>query len=293
MKKTPKKSYSDFFPSDKMLLSSLWDTKDLYSFMQDYCKYEYGFDKVRIWKGFGYMATNPITESLVESIKDKEYKVKARLITPEKYGEADIDDYLKSTHTLIVEIGEALKEDKVDDKLYGYCEECVKKNTLTISCVCGEVIYCSNRCRIDDQSYHHKTCSKAFDSDDDEEYDKTSTVGIPKAGLDNLGNTCYMNSTLQALFSLDYLRQFFTSNDYLKHLDEKERAESNCVMLRKLSKGLKQLCEEESVATPWAIKGQIDYNLTPVILLLSSSKGTSSTTPMTFWSTSSTLSTIT
>jgi hypothetical protein len=43
-----------------MLLPNLWGYKELYTFFQEYCKHEYGFDNIRIWKGFSYTATHPI-----------------------------------------------------------------------------------------------------------------------------------------------------------------------------------------------------------------------------------------
>lgn len=50
-------------------------------------------------------------------------------------------------------------------------------------------------------------------------------------------------------------------------------------MLRKLSKTFKALALEKDAYAPWSLKGQIDYNLTPVIYLLYSLKEISSTMP--------------
>lgn len=122
-----------------------------------------------------------------------------------------------------MEIGEFLNPDESEEEeLKGYCEECVEKKPLTISCVCKEVVYCTNKCRTNDQAFHYNTCERAFDSDDDEESEKISLELQPTAGLENLGNTCYMNSTIQALLSVPSFSLFFSANQYSQQMNEKE-----------------------------------------------------------------------
>ena len=70
--------------------------------------------------------------------------------------------------------------------------------------------------------FHSYTCKTAYDSDDDEEYENKVEDLMPLAGLDNLANTCYMNSILQVLISINEIRSFFTTNAYLQFMEEKE-----------------------------------------------------------------------
>lgn len=78
---------------------------------------------------------------------------------------------------------------------------------------------------MDDQVFHFKSCKLAFNEVDDEEYKKKKVKGVSdvsRCGLKNLGNTCYMNSSLQTFLGLGFLVDFITSNQYVGCLSEKE-----------------------------------------------------------------------
>ena len=78
------------------------------------------------------------------------------------------------------------------------------------------MFYCSAQCRCDDQYWHYKACSKAYDSSDDEEYQDKKKPGLSLCGLKNLGNTCYMNSSIQLVLSIEPLKNYLLSNKFIE-----------------------------------------------------------------------------
>eukprot|EP01034_Spumella_vulgaris_P035020 gene35020-43181_t len=50
---------------------------------------------------------------------------------------------------------------------------------------------------------------------------RKSRIGRGVVGLDNLGNTCYLNSSLQALLHIDHLVDYFLSQSYLRDINVK------------------------------------------------------------------------
>lgn len=140
------------------------------------------------------------------------------------------------------------------------CIVCRDNTKTTSRCAsCKSAIYCSSKCQTIHWTYHRKVCSKLKEIGDlwrhreDEKNIKLltnvalknanidaklpfgtnnksnmiSTPSIPwlnlsgKTGLNNIGNSCYLNSALQCLSHIIPLTSYFVSNKYIPHINTK------------------------------------------------------------------------
>lgn len=88
---------------------------------------------------------------------------------------------------------------KEEDAVIGECEYCQQKNILRAICECKMVKYCDQDCLDKDIIYHKDNCHLQTDTElkiDNEDMKMTSMSYKGVIGLVNLGNTCYMNSSL-------------------------------------------------------------------------------------------------
>lgn len=88
---------------------------------------------------------------------------------------------------------------------------------MKISCQCGRADYCSEECKFKDSKYHVRVCKFADEVDAKSPIDMTFTEGSRRGltGLQNLGNTCFMNSCLQCLSNTIPLTEYFLSGSFL------------------------------------------------------------------------------
>lgn len=95
----------------------------------------------------------------------------------------------------------AFRYNKNEKLVIGVCEYCNKKNIMRSICKCKNVKYCDDSCLEKDKRFHVDKCSATADQelqqDDDDQINEDSKQGM--VGLYNMGNTCYMNSSIQCL----------------------------------------------------------------------------------------------
>ena len=105
------------------------------------------------------------------------------------------------------------------------CNYCHYRDYVYSGCICNKVFYCNENCRKKDFSNHMITCKKGlfdsmkkknenlskiiFDRKVNYEKNKNEEKNFPILGLSNLGNSCYMNASLQCFFAIKELTNYF------------------------------------------------------------------------------------
>lgn len=92
---------------------------------------------------------------------------------------------------------------------------------LKVACNCKQAHYCDTDCQNEDRLYHEEVCS-FLNRCDKETFSLTKVTKHSRqglAGINNLGNTCYMNSANQCLSNIPHLRSFLFSDQMLEEIN--------------------------------------------------------------------------
>ncbi|KAL4449252.1 hypothetical protein ABPG74_015634 [Tetrahymena malaccensis] len=229
--------------------------------LKDLMKKQFSVDKVRIWRYDASQKKEEIQLQTGKQVKQKQYQIRARELVEQQIGEhLVLQDIIKNHYCLIIELpikgsfqlAQSNQSQIANGKFQGICEYCTKLLELSVRCVCKQVAYCSQNCKYKDQDFHSHTCDVAADSESDEEMNSLPLEISGKAGLKNIGNTCYLAAALQNIYMSPEFSQKFTMNE-INQIPNKK-----CKLLQKFSKLLKEMTmlNEESIE-PWSFKTQL------------------------------------
>ena len=187
----------------------------------------------------------------IDEIFYLEYNEKAKL---EEIELADTDtslvEFSYDDSTWIFEVK------KIEQK-EGKCEWCNQRKNLRYFCSCKDVWYCCENCKDRDKIHHKNLCKKRFEI---EESDMKETVRSKKGlvGLQNLGNTCFMNTALQCVSNCYELTQYFLNDYYKNHINPDNPIGTGGVLAKAYANFLKNMWYGDSnVFSPWNFKRAI------------------------------------
>jgi ubiquitin C-terminal hydrolase len=151
------------------------------------------------------------------------------------------------------------------------CSYCRKTLGFGIEmCDCGK-LYCDSDCKDSDFRDHSKTCNYSKSSKtpsyslygsyyrrESMDEDLMESENLGRVGFSNIGNTCYMNSALQAAMHTDLLKAFFLKYDYTGEINENNVFGTKGALLKEIGDLYKTYYHTKSTKiTPYRFKSLV------------------------------------
>ena len=126
------------------------------------------------------------------------------------------------------------------------CEYCRKQVADARRCFCKRYFYCNDVCEENDRNYH---CCRI------KEFKEFANSKWGKVGLQNLGNTCCMNSGLQCLSHTRGLTEFILSGNYVQDINRDNILGSKGLLVDEYVQLVKEMWwGTSSSVSPWGVK---------------------------------------